>query len=112
MALKAINDKGAAYGAAVREMVNRYVSLANKIGASPLLVTCGGGLIVDTATTRATAQALIDAAPEPTDATIDAATVGLLDAADKANIKRACRIEAALRYLAAYGAARMPSNDV
>lgn len=134
MSLKAINDKAGTFGARVRELVHKHVSLANKIGASnallPTLALLGGakapgaeeaapvgaalsgGAVTDSAKVRAALQVVEDAVTVPTDAEIDAASGGLLDAADRGNVRAAIRYEAVLRYVAEWCAARMPANDV
>lgn len=119
MALKAINDKAAAFGAAIKDLVTTHVALANRIVAPTaklptLLVAHGlsGGALPDTAEARAHVQAILDAVPVPTDSELDAAGASLLDAADRASVRAAIRGEAALRYVAGYCRDRMPANDV
>lgn len=134
MSLKAINDKAGTFGARVRDLVYRHVALANRLvardallptlsllggaqapglgKAAPTAPALSGGAVADSAAVRAAVEAIADAATTPTDAEIDAASGGLLDVADRDNVRTAIRMEATLRYVAEWCAARMPANDV
>lgn len=119
MALKSINDKAGPCGLALRGFVQKHAALANALTAGSALLptflsafTLSGGVVPDVPAARNAVQALIDNATVPSDAEIDAATGGLLDAGDKLHVKQAIRCEAALRYVLGYLSARLPSNDV
>ena len=110
--LKAINDKGAAFGASVRDLATRLKSLANRMSGSDLLGRVLGEPIADTAEARALCAQLLALVPVPDDAAIDAASGGLLDAEDRENCRLVARCEAVVRYVVGYAADLSPCNDV
>lgn len=117
--LKAINDKAAIFGTAVRDLVNSHVALANKIVADgaklPSMLAAhalSGGVLPDSIAIREHVQALFEAVPVPSDAEIDAASAGVLDGADRGNVRAAIVGEAVLRYVIGFTRDRQPANDV
>lgn len=132
MSLKSIIRAGQ-FGAAVRELIDRHRSLANRITAeSALLPTLmlragapavpsapapdkpalSGGAVLDGEDVATALRTLLDAVAVPTDAELDAAGGGLLSAADRDAVRDAIRSEAVLRAVAEATAAALPPNDV
>lgn len=131
MALKTIVRAGE-FGAYFRKIVHATVSLANREAAAsaafarfmlfgrepvsdeapPAAPALSGGVCPDTAEVRQALAVIVAAVPVPTDAEIDAASGGLLDAADRVHVKSAVRRIGAWRYVADRLAAGLPANDV
>ena len=112
MALKSINDRAAAFGAKVRDLVNKHVSAENKVAASALLTGLGGGEIADAKAADALMAQLVALAPEPDAKALQEAAGGMLDDTDIVAVQLACRLESARRFAGGYTRDRMPSNDI